>query len=119
MRSTVRRAGGTQQVKPEELSIGEIVLVKPGTRLPVDGEVVGSHPAVDQSSIDDRVIVPLGVLLVRWMIPAEILVECRKRASPGVTISTAWMWTGAIIIGMLWFACLAMLLVWGMRRFGG
>lgn len=49
--ATVRRAGGTQQVKPEELKIGEVVLVKPGTRLPVDGEVVGGHSSVDQSSI--------------------------------------------------------------------
>lgn len=49
--ATVRRAGGTQQVRPEELAIGEIVLIKPGTRLPVDGVVVGGHSAVDQSSI--------------------------------------------------------------------
>jgi len=49
--ATVRRVGGTAEVSAEEIKIGEIVLVKPGTRLPVDGVVVAGHSAVDQSPI--------------------------------------------------------------------
>ncbi|HEY8748403.1 MAG TPA: cation-translocating P-type ATPase [Tepidisphaeraceae bacterium] len=49
--ATVRRAGGTHQIGAHELTIGDVVLVKPGGRLPVDGVVVGGNSAVDQSTI--------------------------------------------------------------------
>lgn len=49
--ATVRRAGGTAEVRADELQIEDVVLVKPGTRLPVDGVVIGGHSAVDQSPI--------------------------------------------------------------------
>lgn len=49
--ATIRRAGGTQQVSAGELRVGDVVLVKPGGRLPVDGLVVGGRSAVDQSPI--------------------------------------------------------------------
>lgn len=51
LEAMVRRAGGTQQVSPEDLQVGEVVVVKPGGRLPVDGIVVGGNSAVDQSPI--------------------------------------------------------------------
>jgi heavy metal translocating P-type ATPase len=47
----VRRVGGTAEVSAEDIRIGEVVLVKPGTRLPVDGVIVAGHSAVDQSPI--------------------------------------------------------------------
>ncbi len=49
--ATVRRAGTTQQIEADELKVGEVVLVKPGSRIPVDGVVVGGHSSVDQSTI--------------------------------------------------------------------
>jgi heavy metal translocating P-type ATPase len=49
--ATVRRAGGTAEVGVEEIRIGDVVLVRPGTRIPVDGVVVAGHSAVDQSPI--------------------------------------------------------------------
>jgi P-type E1-E2 ATPase len=49
--ATVRRVGGTAEVSAEDIRIGEVVLVKPGTRLPVDGVVIAGHSAVDQSPI--------------------------------------------------------------------
>jgi heavy metal translocating P-type ATPase len=49
--ATVRRAGGTHQIDADELKIGDVVLVKPGSRLPVDGVVVGGNSGVDQSTI--------------------------------------------------------------------
>jgi len=49
--ATVRRVGGTAEVSAGDIRIGEVVLVKPGTRLPVDGVVVAGHSAVDQSPI--------------------------------------------------------------------
>jgi Cd2+/Zn2+-exporting ATPase len=47
----VRRDGAEASVPVEALDLGEIVLVRPGERLPADGEVVAGQSAVDQSPI--------------------------------------------------------------------
>jgi cation transport ATPase len=49
--ATVRRNESWQDVETKEITIGEIVLAKPGTRIPVDGVVVGGHSFVDQATI--------------------------------------------------------------------
>ena len=49
--ATVRRDGGVREVALETLQAGELVLVNPGARIPVDGTVVGGASSVDQSSI--------------------------------------------------------------------
>ena len=56
--------------------------------------------------LDDIVIVPLGVLAVRWMIPPTVLDQCRSHASTGVPINPAWKWLGAALIAALWLLCL-------------
>jgi heavy metal translocating P-type ATPase len=43
--------GVTRLVSPATLREGDLVLVKPGSRIPVDGVVVGGHSFVDQSTI--------------------------------------------------------------------
>ena len=47
----VRRNGSWEEVQTGEIRAGDTVLVKPGTRIPVDGLVVGGHSFVDQSTI--------------------------------------------------------------------
>ncbi len=47
----VRRNGSWQEVQTGEIRAGDIVLVKPGARIPVDGTVAGGHSFVDQSTI--------------------------------------------------------------------
>jgi heavy metal translocating P-type ATPase len=49
--ATVRRNESWQDVETDEIAVGEIVLVKPGARIPVDGAVVGGHSFVDQATI--------------------------------------------------------------------
>jgi Cd2+/Zn2+-exporting ATPase/Cu+-exporting ATPase len=49
--ATVRRNESWQDVETKEIAVGEIVLVKPGTRIPVDGMVAGGHSFVDQATI--------------------------------------------------------------------
>jgi heavy metal translocating P-type ATPase len=49
--AVVRRTGGTHEVEAHELQVGDVVVVKPGSRLPVDGEVVSGNSFVDQSPI--------------------------------------------------------------------
>ncbi|HTU23582.1 MAG TPA: cation-translocating P-type ATPase [Gemmataceae bacterium] len=50
-RAVVRREGSTQEIEVAEIKGGDVVVVKPGCRLPVDGEVVAGSSFVDQSAI--------------------------------------------------------------------
>jgi heavy metal translocating P-type ATPase len=76
----VVREGQEREVGIDEVAVGDLVKVRPGERVPVDGEVAGGHSAVDQSLVTgepvpvekaagDRVIGGsingLGVLLIR------------------------------------------------------
>jgi Cd2+/Zn2+-exporting ATPase len=47
----VKRNNGTVLVKVEELELGEIVIVKPGEQIPVDGKLVEGDTYVDESSL--------------------------------------------------------------------
>jgi Cd2+/Zn2+-exporting ATPase/Cu+-exporting ATPase len=49
--ATVRRDGQIREVPFHDVTIGEMVLVNPGGRIPVDGTVVAGHSFVDQASI--------------------------------------------------------------------
>jgi heavy metal translocating P-type ATPase len=49
--ATVRRNDSWCDVETSGIATGEIVLVKPGARIPVDGAVVGGHSFVDQATI--------------------------------------------------------------------
>ena len=47
----LKRAGKVEEVDVQRLEIGQVVMVRPGDRIPVDGEVVAGSSAVDQSPI--------------------------------------------------------------------
>ena len=47
----VRRKGEVVEIGVEELALGDVVVVRPGERMPVDGSVVGGSSTVDQSPI--------------------------------------------------------------------
>src|SRR5262249_14880825 len=49
--ATVRREGTAREVSASELRVGDIVVVKPGSRIAVDGEVLSGMSFVDQSTI--------------------------------------------------------------------
>ncbi len=49
--ATVRRNESWQEVQTKEIVTCDIVLVKPGERIPVDGVVVGGHSFADQATI--------------------------------------------------------------------
>jgi heavy metal translocating P-type ATPase len=48
---SVRRDGQERELKAEELSAGEVIVIRPGERIPVDGTVTKGSSYVDQSSI--------------------------------------------------------------------
>src|SRR5262249_40628555 len=47
----VRRGDEARETSVAEIAPGDVVLVKPGARLPVDGVVVAGHSFVDQATI--------------------------------------------------------------------
>ncbi|MBI3592177.1 MAG: copper-translocating P-type ATPase, partial [Nitrospirae bacterium] len=49
--ATVVRDAVEKEIPVEEVTIGDIVLVRPGERIPVDGEVVGGYSTVDESML--------------------------------------------------------------------
>ena len=49
--ATVRRDGSSREVSASEIKVGDIVAVKPGGRVPVDGEVLSGNSFVDQATI--------------------------------------------------------------------
>jgi heavy metal translocating P-type ATPase len=50
-RVTVRRDGQEQEVSTAEVAGGEIIIIRPGERIPADGVVIKGHSFVDQGSI--------------------------------------------------------------------
>ena len=49
--ATVKREGQTRELHAGELRVGDVVIVKPGSRISVDGLVTGGHSFVDQATI--------------------------------------------------------------------
>ncbi len=47
----VERVGEEKEIPIAEVEINDVVIVRPGETIPVDGEVVAGHAAVDQSSV--------------------------------------------------------------------
>ncbi len=45
----VERDGGEVEVPIEEVEVGDVLIVRPGEKIPTDGEVVGGHSSVDES----------------------------------------------------------------------
>ena len=66
--------------------------------------------------LDDLVLIPLGVLLVRRLIPTHVLIDCRTRAE--ALSAKPQSWAGAAIVVSVWLVLtgLAVLLMWELLR---
>ncbi|WP_237215066.1 YkvA family protein [Falsiroseomonas oryziterrae] len=60
--------------------------------------------------LDDLVIVPLGILLVRRLVPPAILAECRAEAEEAARQPRSGL--GAALVVALWVSAAALLLWW-------
>ncbi len=52
--------------------------------------------------LDDMLLIPLGVVLVRSMVPADVLNDCRVRADAAFANEKPVFWTAAVVIVVLW-----------------
>ena len=53
------RDGNESEIPVEDVSVGDIVIVKPGGKIPVDGEVVAGESYVDEAMITGEPVPPL------------------------------------------------------------
>ena len=49
--ANVERDGALAQVDPEEVAVGEVIVVRPGERIPLDGEVLEGASAMDTAAL--------------------------------------------------------------------
>jgi uncharacterized membrane protein YkvA (DUF1232 family) len=68
--------------------------------------------------LDDLVLIPLGVLAVRRMIPALVMIECRERAHVVMQQGKPVSRTAAVVIATLWLLAAAAVF-WLMFRLMG
>ncbi|PDQ21581.1 copper-translocating P-type ATPase [Mesorhizobium sanjuanii] len=47
----VERAGGTVEVAAERLAVGDVIVVRPGDRIPADGEIVEGASDIDEAPV--------------------------------------------------------------------
>jgi Cu+-exporting ATPase len=57
--ATIIREGREEEIPVDDVVIGDIVVVKPGSKVPVDGEVVAGESYVDESMITGEPVPPL------------------------------------------------------------
>jgi Cu+-exporting ATPase len=57
--ATIIREGREEEIPVEDVVVGDIVVVKPGSKVPVDGDVVGGASYVDESMITGEPVPPL------------------------------------------------------------
>jgi uncharacterized membrane protein YkvA (DUF1232 family) len=64
--------------------------------------------------LDDLVLIPLGVMLARKLIPPVVLADCRERAEEIAKAGKPVNWVAAVIIVAIWvvLASLGVWLVW-------
>ncbi len=60
--------------------------------------------------LDDLVLIPLGVMLVMRLIPADVLAECRQQAAEIVGRATRAGKIAAVVIVAIWVMTAALLL---------
>lgn len=141
--ANVRRGGETHRVSPDTVVVGEEIVVRPGERIPLDGEIVEGSSFVDTSAltgesvprpvgIGDNVLAGMvntrGLLVVRVTRPfaessvtkiLSLVEEAAARKAPTERFITTFSryYTPAVVLGALALAVIPPLVVPG-AQFG-
>ncbi|HWQ71814.1 MAG TPA: heavy metal translocating P-type ATPase [Desulfitobacteriaceae bacterium] len=49
--ANLKEPGGSSQVRPEEVGVGQIIIIKPGEKVPLDGEIIEGTSFLDTSAL--------------------------------------------------------------------
>lgn len=106
MRSTVfltQRAG----ILPWPLSL--LLTVCPCSPVPPDVHPLSSYQPQVLGLLDDIILLPLGIWLVRAAIPADVLADARGRAAGMIARGERppVNWVAGVIVVAIWLACAA------------
>ena len=77
--ATLLREGEEIEADPEEVSVGDLILVRPGERVPLDGLIVSGSTAVDTSALT-------GESLPRDLQPGDQIVSGTVNISAPITV---------------------------------
>ena len=62
----MKNADGTITVKkPEEIKVGDIIVVKPGEKIPLDGIVLSGRGDIDTAALQAKVLLDLLIRIWR------------------------------------------------------
>jgi uncharacterized membrane protein YkvA (DUF1232 family) len=63
--------------------------------------------------LDDLLLVPLGIALARWLIPVDVLAECRGRAEAAIgNLAPRARWLAAAVVLVTWIMLLGVAARW-------
>jgi uncharacterized membrane protein YkvA (DUF1232 family) len=65
--------------------------------------------------LDDLILIPLGIVLARKMIPPNVLAECREKAQLEMSQGKPKNWIAAGVIVVIWLLLAALVVVFLMR----
>ena len=65
--------------------------------------------------LDDIILLPFAIALAVKMVPAEVMAECRERASRQGAIGSRSGKIAAVCIALLWIALLVLAITWGLQ----
>jgi len=72
--ANLKENGGIRQVRPEEIEIGQIIIIKPGEKVPLDGEIIDGTSFVDTSVLTGESVprkVEIGENILSGMINGQ------------------------------------------------
>lgn len=49
--ANLKTAGGVEKVSPEQVKVGDIIVIRPGEKVPLDGVVVSGHSSLDTAAL--------------------------------------------------------------------
>jgi len=78
--ANVETANGIRPVPPEQVQVGDIILVRPGEKVPLDGEVVAGQSSLDTSALTGETVpitADLGKHLMAGMINLTAALKLR------------------------------------------
>ncbi len=76
--ANIKRENGIEEVSPDEVQIGDIIVIKPGERVPLDGVVVSGFSSLDTKAISGESIpkdVTAGDTIISGCINMSALLE--------------------------------------------
>ena len=76
----VERDGETEEVDPDEVEVGEIIVVRPGEKIPLDGEVIEGESMLDTSALTGESVprsARVGDLVVSGCVNGKGLLKIR------------------------------------------